>query len=243
MDCRIIAIILICIAAITVAGCTTQPAAPAGTGTIPSSPAIQPVASSPSPAPAAECTRAADCVPAECCHPADCVPASQAPVCGDIMCTAVCMGPLDCGAGSCGCAGGKCIIVPAAETTRESAEGTAIALRASPERYSPILSSTPGVGIEPVMSGSGTANATFTWSATYGQFLSWNPPDFRVHELGSTAKNHGEKLYWSFTDPAPSTAVPVTITVTVTDTAKGRILGSGTLVLDWESTTWVRVRT
>ena len=95
------------------------------------------------------------------------------------------------------------------------------------------MSSTPGIGLEPVVTGFDAGNATFTWKTTYGWFLSWNAPDFPVNQLGDSATNHGEKLYWSFIDQPASTAIPVTITVTATDPASGRLLGSSTVTLAW----------
>lgn len=54
------------------------------------------------------CTTDDDCVPADCCHPAACVAQSNAPSCGDVMCTMECrMGTLDCG-GACLCHEGRC---------------------------------------------------------------------------------------------------------------------------------------
>lgn len=54
------------------------------------------------------CTSDADCVPAECCHAAACVGRSNAPACGDAMCTMECRyGTLDCG-GGCLCHEGRC---------------------------------------------------------------------------------------------------------------------------------------
>lgn len=241
MDSRFSTILIIGIVTAVVAGCMTPSAVPPGAVTSPAITETPAPGPSPAPSPGAECTRAEDCVPAGCCHPTQCIPASQAQVC-DMMCTAVCSGPLDCGAGSCGCIGGKCSIVPAGKAFPEPAGSGSLSIVSSPKRYSPILSSAPGIGLEPVISGFSAANATFTWSATCGQFLSWNSPDFTVNELGRTAQNHGEKIYWSFTDPAPSTAIPVTITVTATDTASGHTLGNATVMLDWESATWVRVR-
>jgi hypothetical protein len=52
-----------------------------------------------------------DCVPASCCHPDSCVIKEKAPDCSDAFCTAVCSGPLDCGAGSCGCVENKCEVI------------------------------------------------------------------------------------------------------------------------------------
>ncbi|MFH0961485.1 MAG: hypothetical protein V1820_02275 [archaeon] len=56
------------------------------------------------------CSTDSDCVPASDCHPSSCInqayykPSNRA-------CTAVCMGPLDCGAGTCECIVGKCSVV------------------------------------------------------------------------------------------------------------------------------------
>ena len=62
-----------------------------------------------------ECEKDADCVPGGCCHPSNCVPKEQAPDCGTSICTLDCSGPLDCGAGSCGCVKEKCSIIPGNE--------------------------------------------------------------------------------------------------------------------------------
>jgi hypothetical protein len=107
-------------------------------------------------------------------------------------------------------------------------------IKAAPQRYSPIMSSTPGIGLEPLITGFSPQDATFTWKATYGQFLSWNSPDFNVTQRGDSASNHGEKLYWSFTDKPSTTGTPVTITVTATDTGSGRVLGSSAITLAWD---------
>ncbi len=58
-----------------------------------------------------ECSADDDCIPATCCHPDSCVSKEQAPDCSIMGCTAVCSGPLDCGAGNCGCVKGKCEVI------------------------------------------------------------------------------------------------------------------------------------
>ena len=55
------------------------------------------------------CTTDDDCVPVECCHPASCENRAYKHVC-NLMCTNVCSGPIDCGAGSCGCVNGTCAV-------------------------------------------------------------------------------------------------------------------------------------
>ena len=64
-------------------------------------------------APATEqsCMTDDDCVPAQCCHPTTCTNKANKGVC-NLMCTMSCEGPIDCGAGRCGCVNGKCSVVP-----------------------------------------------------------------------------------------------------------------------------------
>ena len=59
------------------------------------------------------CEIDSDCAPATCCHPTDVVNKEDAPDCRTAICTAVCMGPLDCGAGEIKCVEKTCRIVPA----------------------------------------------------------------------------------------------------------------------------------
>jgi hypothetical protein len=56
------------------------------------------------------CESDSDCVGAECCHPTSCINKAYKGVC-NLVCTAVCEGPLDCGAGSCGCVNHECIVI------------------------------------------------------------------------------------------------------------------------------------
>jgi hypothetical protein len=58
------------------------------------------------------CLSDADCAPAQCCHPTSCVNSAFRGVC-NLACTSSCEGPLDCGAGSCGCVNGICTVVAA----------------------------------------------------------------------------------------------------------------------------------
>ncbi len=58
------------------------------------------------------CSFSADCVPAGGCHPAECVNAMYVRKDNNVLCTAACIGPLDCGAGRCECVEGSCEVVP-----------------------------------------------------------------------------------------------------------------------------------
>jgi hypothetical protein len=59
-----------------------------------------------------ECSSDSECAPAQCCHSVSCTTRKNSPNCSGIFCTAVCIGPMDCGAGRCACLGGKCSIAP-----------------------------------------------------------------------------------------------------------------------------------
>jgi hypothetical protein len=103
------------------------------------------------------------------------------------------------------------------------------------------MSSTPGIGLELIAEGFIPETATFVWKTSYGHFLLWNSPDFRVNQMGDEVTNRGENVYWSFIDKPSSLATPVTITVTATDTASGLVLGSSAVNLTWEDDYTVRV--
>jgi hypothetical protein len=240
MDMRLLTLSILCIIAAVVAGCITgtPPAAPVTSApVVPLTPS--PIA--PTPMTAAGCTVASDCVPAQCCHPTSCINKVAERACNE-MCTMSCQGPLDCGAGSCGCVKGTCSVVPAPAVQATTNPAASIRLEATPQRYSPIMSSTPGVALSVNAPGINTASTDFVWTASYGRFLSWNPPDYSVHELDAKVTNHGEKLYWSFTEKPASTETSVTITVTAKDVASGTVLGSSIATLAWDGSNAVMVQ-
>jgi hypothetical protein len=57
------------------------------------------------------CIDDSDCVGATCCHPTSCINKAYKGVC-NVLCTQVCQGPLDCGAGHCGCVNNRCTVIP-----------------------------------------------------------------------------------------------------------------------------------
>lgn len=56
-----------------------------------------------------KCSSDSDCVPEQCCHPTSCINKAAKKPC-DVLCTQVCEGPIDCGAGSCVCVNGQCAV-------------------------------------------------------------------------------------------------------------------------------------
>ena len=91
---------------------------------------------------------------------------------------------------------------------------TSVLIEAAPQFYSPLMSSTPGVGLTTNATGFNATDAVFEWNASYGKLLQWNAPGYVVQEKGSSAVSHGDKIYWSFYEFPASTKEPVVITVT-----------------------------
>lgn len=117
-----------------------------------------------------------------------------------------------------------------------------VRIEAAPQMYTPFMSSTPGIGLTPNVSGFNPADAEFTWNASYGQFLDWSSSNYTVSKLSQPVVNHGEKVYWSFTDAPASTRDPVIISVTARNIPSGQILGSSRLTLGWEGNFTVTVQ-
>ena len=189
------ALVLVCIAAVLIAGCTTQQP-PAGIGT---------------------------------------------PVPGTVSPAAISTPGISSQAAS-GCAHGTCTVVPVPASRLPGNNGTSIHIAASPLRYTPSMSSVPGIGLTPVVTGFTAADAEFSWNATYGEFLSWSAPDYTVTRLKDPVTNHGEELYWSFTGKPASTTTPVTITVVAKDPGSGAIRGTSRVTLTWDDDYAVRVQ-
>ena len=109
-----------------------------------------------------------------------------------------------------------------------------VRIDASPQEYSPVMSSTVGIGLTPNVSGLNTTDTQFEWNATYGHFLDWSAPDYTVRRLSQPVVNHGEKIFWSFTEAPASPPVPVIITVTARDVPSQKVLVSSRLTLGWK---------
>jgi hypothetical protein len=118
------------------------------------------------------------------------------------------------------------------------------------------MSSTPGIALTPKITGFSPAAATSgpnvsdiswdpvncEWDATFGEFLTWEAPDYAVHRLGNPAATGEKTVYWTFTENPASTDKPVTITLTARDmTRQGAVIGTSTVTLDWDTDTAVYV--
>jgi hypothetical protein len=110
-----------------------------------------------------------------------------------------------------------------------------LTIDASPQVYSPIMSSTVGIGLTPNVSGLKTTGVEYEWTATYGYFLDWSAPNYTVNTLSEPVVNHGEKIYWSYTKVPKSPLVPIVITLTEREITSKKPIVSSHLTLGWKN--------
>jgi hypothetical protein len=107
--------------------------------------------------------------------------------------------------------------------------------------YTPILSSTVGIGLMPSYT-SKDKSIKYHWKTSYGEFLDWSSADSKVHELGADVTNNGQKIFWTY-DPRDmgKNKPQVKIFLTVED-ASGRIADASTIELIWEHHDVARIK-
>jgi hypothetical protein len=100
--------------------------------------------------------------------------------------------------------------------------------------YRLIMSSVPGMRLIPVVPGK-ISGSRFHWTTSYGQFLTWDSPDYRVHRMGTEFVTDLRPVYWSY-DPVKDneSRPPVTIGLRVEDQESGTILASTKVRIVWE---------
>ncbi|MBP7120101.1 MAG: hypothetical protein KBA49_02570 [Methanolinea sp.] len=114
-----------------------------------------------------------------------------------------------------------------------------ISIKASPEKYIPLMSSTVGIGLTPIYTGS--VDVVYSWNTSYGYFISWNAPDGKVNQLGDTVETTNETIYWSYPhDDMGKEKPPVTVRLIIKRPPRVHG-GSGTIAwkdihIDWENT-------
>ena len=90
-----------------------------------------------------------------------------------------------------------------------------ISIRASPEKYSPLMSSTVGIGLTPLYTGS-RPDVIYSWNTSYGHFVSWNAPDWNVSQHGDSIDTTNQTIYWTYSpDDMGKEKPPVTIRLIV----------------------------
>ncbi|MFC1948873.1 hypothetical protein ACFLW0_01695 [Chloroflexota bacterium] len=111
-----------------------------------------------------------------------------------------------------------------------------ISIETDIDSYSPIMSSTVGIGLSPIVEYNGSLGSIkYHWYTDNGHFLAWGPPDFIVKRLGADFINNGEKIYWAyFPDENDSERSSIKITLTLEDSQSGHTIAETSLGIEWE---------
>ncbi|WP_128693346.1 hypothetical protein [Methanoculleus taiwanensis] len=111
-----------------------------------------------------------------------------------------------------------CITAPQEETVAISSNTTA---------YSPAMSHTVGIELAVYYTGSAEDSATYHWTADYGEFVIWTPPDYRVTPLGADAVTEDATVYWTYHPGQPGEEpAAVRVAVTIEENETGRTLAT-----------------
>ena len=127
---------------------------------------------------------------------------------------------------ACGCAGYEA-----------ATDNTSLVIVADRQNYTPLMSSTVGIGLTPAYpSAVDSDSVSFRWHTDYGTFLSWGAPDFKVYNNGTDATISDRKIYWSYSPDDMGKEKPnAHITLTMVDKATGRAINTTGIDIGWES--------
>ena len=116
-----------------------------------------------------------------------------------------------------------------------SSDRAPVSIMADRVNYTPLMSSTVGIGLTPEFPSSlDNTIVSFRWQTDYGYFIIWRAPDFKVHEMGPDVTTDDGKIFWSYgPDDMDKDKPPVHVTLTMVDKATGRTINSTGLKIGW----------
>lgn len=111
------------------------------------------------------------------------------------------------------------------------------------DTYTPIMSSTVGIGLTPVSTlARPPQTVQYHWRTDFGHFATWDPPEFRVNLLGTEVITNGEKIYWSYNPDEMGAEKPsVHISLHIEDAQSGQVLTGTNLEIGWDDQDTARV--
>ncbi len=117
-----------------------------------------------------------------------------------------------------------------------SSDRTPISIKTDRVNYTPLMSSTVGIGLTPEFPQAiDIGTVSFRWQTDYGYFISWKAPDFKVNQLGTDVTTDDGKIYWSYSpDDIDKDKPPVRVTLTMVDKATGKAINTTGLDIGWE---------
>lgn len=110
-----------------------------------------------------------------------------------------------------------------------------VAIIVDRQEYVPLMSSTVGIGLTPILPSSmDNDSVECRWLTDYGTFLSWGPPDFKVYDLGSDARAN-YKVYWSYNvSDMGKEKPPAQVQLSVWDKTTGKVINMTGLTIGWK---------
>ena len=117
-----------------------------------------------------------------------------------------------------------------------------VEINAGIEKYSPIMSSVPGMPLIAVVRGiKVTTKMKYRWQTQGGSLLLWQAPDFIVQNKGGLVLTSSDRVYWS--PMLPETKAPYTVQVglEVLD-EKDNVIGKAEIVLNIDQKLMVTVK-
>ncbi len=112
------------------------------------------------------------------------------------------------------------------------AQHPTVKISATPSLYSPMMSTTVGIRLTPWYSGPPSKFLQYHWSADYGTFVRWEPPDYTVTDLGNNTIVTNGVVYWTYLPTTPGEEPEeVLVSVSVEDARIGKGLAYGEITL------------
>jgi hypothetical protein len=107
-------------------------------------------------------------------------------------------------------------------------------VRASPQAYSPVMSSAVGIELTPVLPrGAAHGVSTVHWHANYGYFVRWSAPDHRVERLGPDVQLDLGPICWSY-DPKDGGAAKPEVEIVGEAQDDGGVVARGIVNVIWD---------
>jgi hypothetical protein len=114
-------------------------------------------------------------------------------------------------------------------------DGAPIGILPDRHDYTPLMSSTVGIGLIPEYPASvDNQTVSFRWHTDYGYFLTWGAPDFRVSNEGQYVTGTDNKIYWSYSpDEMGREKPPAHVTLEMIERASGRVINITSINIAW----------
>jgi hypothetical protein len=108
-----------------------------------------------------------------------------------------------------------------------------LTIQATPENYSPFMSSTVGIRLTPHYDT--TAAVIYNWTTSYGFFLTWNATDGKVTQYNQSVLTTDPSIYWSYSpEEMGKEKPPVTIRLVLQMERLIHGGGGGRGTIDWK---------